>query len=317
MEKPNHNTSIFIRSAIAKALANPGGETGFAETRWGAQSGVARYIKAAVGAMSAGPDATGALAAGTISRDYFVQAVFSRSIIGQLQGLMRVPAITRINVEAEPTAAAFFGEGAQCPAAQGAFGVALADKRKIGVISVLSQELMQATDEAAEAAVTGILQRAMSRGLDNVFVGAQTRDDVSPAGLASVAAQASSFAAGVEALTGDLTMASVLVHPHTAITLRSPTETQITAKGGAYGGLPAIASYAVPAGKLYIVDGSRVLAYIGAAEIHPFTHADVRGLAGVAPNVPVNMFQTSQVALAAGQYADWAFVDGAAVEVTL
>jgi HK97 family phage prohead protease len=317
MEKTNHNSSIFIRSAIAKALAAKGGETGFAAARWGDQSEVARYIKAAVGAMSAGPDATGALTAGAISRDYFVQAVFSRSILGQLQGLMRVPAITRINVETEPTAAAFFGAGTQCPAAQGAFGVQLADNRRIGVISVISQELMLATDDGAESAVTGILQRALSRGLDSAFVGSQTRDNVSPAGLASIAAQASSFAAGVEAFTGDLTMASVLVNPRTAITLRSPTETQITAQGGMYGGLPAIASVAVPLGKLYIVDGSRVLTYLGAAEIHPFTHMDVYGLAGVAANVPVNMFQTSQVALAAGQYADWSFVDGAAVAVTV
>lgn len=317
MEKTHHNSSIFIRTAIAKALASKGGETGFAMNRWGDQSGVTRYIKAAVGAMQAGPDATGALTAGTISRDYFVQAVFSRSILGQLEGLMRVPAITRINVEADPTAAAFFGEGMQCPAAQGAIGVQLAAHRKVGVISVISQELMAATDEAAESVVTGILLRALSRGLDNAFIGGQTRDNVSPAGLASFATQASTFAAGIEAFTGDLATASVLLNPRTAITLRSPTETQITAKGGAYGGLPAITSVSVPTGKLYIVDGSRVLVSLGAAEIQPFTHMDVYGLTGVAPNVPVNMFQTSQVALAAGQYADWAFVDGAAVAVTL
>lgn len=66
------------------------------------------------------------------------------------------------------------------------------------------------------------------------------------------------------------------------------------------------------------MDGSRVLAYIGDAEITALRHADVYNLRGsVSPSVPVNMFQTNQVAIQADQYADWDFVDGAAVEVTL
>ena len=313
----NHtNANHFIRAAIAKTIAGNGTADAYAANRWGADSDTARYVKAAVSANTAGIDASVALTVGTISRQQFVQAVFSRSILGQLQGLVRVPAITRINTEATPLAAAFYGEGVNAPVAQGAVGVYLTDKRKVGIVSVISNELLQMTDETAETTISGMLQRALSRGLDNAFVGSQARDNVSAAGLASMATQASSFTAGVEAFTGDLTTASVLVNPLTAVTLRSPTETQITAKGGIYGGLPVIGSYAVPAGSLFIVDATRVLAFIGDAAVTPFPSGLVYGL-GATPTVPVDMFQTSQVALLGEQYADWQFAPGAAVQVNL
>ncbi|MFL9976063.1 HK97 family phage prohead protease [Paraburkholderia graminis] len=316
----NNSANHFIRSVIAKAVVGAGGPAaaaGYAATRWGALSDTTKVIKALVAPLTAGTDASGALTAGDISRQQFVQAVFSRTILGQLNGLISVPAITRINTEETPVAATFFGEGVGCPVAQGSIGVQLVDKRAVGVISVLSQELFKATDETAEATISAILQRALSRGIDNAFVGSQGRDNVSPAGLASAATQADSFNAGIEAFTGDLTTASVLINPLTAVTLRSPTETQITASGGIYGGLPAIGSYAVPANKLFIVDASRVLAFIGTAVIEASEHGNVYGVAGASETVPVNMFQTHQVALRAGLYADWDLVPGAAVEVSL
>jgi HK97 family phage prohead protease len=315
MNANSTNENHFIRAAIAKTISGGTAEQ-YASTRWGAGSDTARYVKAAVSASTAGTDASGALTLGTISRQQFVQAVFSRSILGQLQGLVRVPAVTRINTEDTPTTAAFFGEGTSAPVAQGTIGVQLVDKRALGIVSVISKELLQATNETAEATISAILQRSLSRGLDYALLGSQVRDDVSPAGLASMATQVGSFVAGIEAFTGDITAASVLVNPLTAVTLRSPAETQITAKGGIYGGLPAIASYAVPAGKLFIVDATRVLTYIGDAEVIPSQSASVYGL-GVSPTVPVNMFQTAQVALLGVQYADWELVPGAAVEVSL
>ncbi|NML98770.1 major capsid protein [Paraburkholderia sp. RP-4-7] len=306
----------FIRAAIAKA-ADGHNAAAYAANRWGEHSTEATYIKAAVNPMAAGADATGVLTAGKLSRSEFVQAVFSRSILGQMQGLVQVPAITRINVEASPVAGAFFGEGAGMPLAQGDIGVYLSDKRKAGVFTVVSQDLIRATDDTAEATLTGILVRALSRAIDNAFVGTQARDEVSPEGLGAVATHATGFSAGVEVFAGDITQACVLVNPLTAISLRSPTENQITARGGFYSGMPAICSYAVSPGKLFITDATRVLAYIGDSVVDALEHADVYGLSGVAPNIPVNMFQTSQVALTAQQYIDWQFVPGAAVEVAL
>ncbi|KVX94731.1 major capsid protein [Burkholderia ubonensis] len=318
MQKTDNTSHIFIRGAIAKAVTMEGGAEGYAAARWGVGSKTVEYVKAITHPMTAAADSAGALTAGTLSRQQFVRAVFSRSILGQLQGLVRVPAITRVNVESEPTAAAFFGPGTACPAAQGTFGVSMADKRRIGITEVISEELARATDETAEVTISAILQRALSRGLDTAFVGSQARDAVSPTGLAAIAAQAANFDAGIEMFSGDLTAASVIVNPRTAVALRSPAENQITAVGGTYKGLPVIASHAVPLGKLLIVDGSRVLAYIGDVEITALRHADVYNLSGsVSPSVPINMFQTNQVALQAGQYADWDFVDGAAVEVAL
>ncbi len=46
------------------------------------------------------------------------------------------------------------------PLAQGDIGVYLSDKRKAGVFTVVSQDLIRATDDTAEATLTGILVRA-------------------------------------------------------------------------------------------------------------------------------------------------------------
>jgi len=317
--------NTFIRAAIAKAAVGGANAGGYAAERWGQHSAAAAYTKAAVAPMLAGTDAAPqGLAVGTISRSEFVKAVFSQSILGQMAGIVQVPAITRINTEVSPVSGAFFGEATRPPLAQGDIGVYLVDKRKAGIIAVLSRELVMLTNDSAEATITGVLVRALSRGIDAALLGSQARDVVSPQGLANAAVQIgasttvnASFNAGVEAFTGDLTQAHVLVNPLTAVTLRSPTETQVTARGGVYGGLPAICSYGVPVGQMFIVDASRILAYIGDAVVDAMEHADIYGLAGVAANVPVNMFQTAQVAMAAQQYVDWELVPGAAVQIAL
>ncbi|KVX18524.1 major capsid protein [Burkholderia ubonensis] len=318
MQKTNN---IFIRSVIAKTVTGGVVQSAqaYASSRWGNNSDVVAVIKAEIGPMGAGADATGALTAGTLSRQQFVQAVFSNSILGQLAGLLRVPATCRVGVETVPIAAKFVGEFMPAPAYQGAFNVKLVDKRKVGLIAVMSRELLLATDNAAEDVVSTQLKRALSRGIDNYFVGSQARGEDAPAGLASVATPATGFNAGVEAFTGDLMTASILVNPRTAITLRSPTENAITAHGGEYGGLPAIASYAIPEGKMFIVDASRVLTYLGDVELdvaQPRTLLVDDG-SGAMSHVSLDGFSTDRVAVKAMQYADWDFVDGAAVEVTL
>lgn len=74
--------------------------------------------------------------------------------------------------------------------------------------------------------------RSLSRGMDAVLVGDQVRDDAKPQGLANFAPQAASFEAGLEAFTGDLANAAVIVNPITAVDLRSEAEQGITAAAG-------------------------------------------------------------------------------------
>ncbi|WP_175843468.1 phage major capsid protein [Burkholderia contaminans] len=315
MTKKNN---AFIRSVIADVVAGPAGAATYAEARWGVDAGATQVVKALTNPMLAGPEAKGALTAGTLSRQEFVQAVFSRSILGQLKGLVQVPAICRVNAETSQIAARFVGEYMPLPTYRGAFTTNLVDKRKVGLVAVMSRELFRMTGDAAEGVISAQLKRALSRGLDNYFVGEQGRDDSAPAGLASLALKASTFADGINMFAGDLTTSSILVNPRTAIALRSPTETRITASGGEYGGLPAIASYGVPQDKLFIVDASRVLAYIGDVEMGAGTtgRLNVDDGSGTTSQVYIDLFSTDQVAVKAEQYADWDFVDGAAVEVT-
>lgn len=314
------NENVFLRAAIMKGV-HQGAADRVAEHRWGAHSETARFLKAAVAPLTAGQDVAGPLTAGDITRRQFIQAVYSRQILGQLAGLTRVPAMTRVNFEASPLSAQFVFEGAPLPVAVGNVGVLFPDKRKIGFLTLISDELLQLTDESAESTIEGILLRAVSRGVDGAFVGSQQRDDTTPAGLASVATQvttgatlADAFNACVEAFTGDLTQASLLVNPLTATTLRSPTETQITARGGVYGGLPAIASYGVPAGSLFVVDASRVIAAMNDVTVDVSDQASVYPVPQSGGDIAVSAFPTAQRVVRITQYVDWQFLPGVAVQ---
>ena len=317
-------TSNIIKTAIAHAIYKHSADVGvktpahiieYAASRWGRDGAVTKALVNPIVAVGSG------LVNETLVRDEFVQAVFSGSILGKLNGLVEVPAMTRVNVESTPVTAPFVGEHAMIPAYQGNFGFAAVDVRKVAITTVVTEELLRMTGNAAESFISGQLQRALSRGIDAAFVGSQARDAVSPNGLGApgVSTTSANFYAGVASFQGDLSKASVIVNPRTAATLRSPTEQLITASGGFYGGLPVITSYAVPVGLLWIVDGSRVLAYIGAATVNMSSESLVMlddGTGGT-PGTVVGLFQEMKRALAAVQYVDFEFVPGAAVSVTV
>lgn len=316
--------STIIQAAIAKAIYHGQKEPAitYAKNRWGELAPVTKAL--------VNPIVTGTTGAGLVNgkrlRDEFVQAVFSGSILGRLQGVIDAPAYARVNVETAPITAPFVGEHGFTPAFQGAYGVTLIGARKVALITVVTAELLLATSGDAEAIVSGQLQRALSRGMDAAFIGAQARDTASPAGIGSVAVQipygvsaAASIGAGIQAFTGDLTRASLVVNPLTAVSLRSPTETGITATGGTYAGIGVITSYAVPANRAFLVDGSRVLAYIGAAEIDYSSQGSivVDDGTGTMTSVSSSMFQSNMRAIKGTQYCDFDYAPGAAVEIAL
>lgn len=314
--------SSIIRKAIVAGVFNVSidniseSHNGYIDKRWG-KGGLSNVVtKAAVAPIVANGSG---LVNETIVRDEFVQAVWSGSILGKLQDVMEVPALTRVNVESVPVSAPFVGEYSPMPAFAGSFSFVATDKRKVGIVGVFSEEMMLATGDAAENVISGQVSRALSRGLDKAFAGAQARDETSPTGLAAVATQAASFEAGLLAFTGDLSKASVIVNPLTAVTLRSPTEQDIKATGGTYASLPVITSYAVPVGTLFIVDASRVLAYVGQAVVDVLTQGTVAldDGTGTLTTTSVSLFQSGQRALMGMQYCDWDFAPGAVVQVAL
>lgn len=307
----NHAENVikFIRPAIAHGACarQPGTAWEYAKARWGEGSEVAKSLVA--------PLEGSALISQRIYADAFVEAVFSASILGKLRNLSQVPALTRIPVEINPIVAQFVEEGKTIPAQQGEFQVSVTENRKLAAITVVSEELLRFTDGVAERLIANMIIRSLSRGMDAVLVGDQVRDEAKPQGLANFAPQAASFEAGLEAFAGDLANAAVIVNPVTAVGLRSEAEQGITAAGGIYKGFPVITSIGVPAGKLFIVDGSRILAYLGGAEIMASTAAGITLNSG--DTVPMAMSGSGSVAIRALQYADWSLVPGAAVEVTL
>lgn len=303
------NVVKFLRPAIASGActSQPGSMLEYVRGRWGENSDV---IKALVNPVDGAQ-----LVNQRIYANAFVQAVFSTSILGKLRNLTQVPPLSRVPFETNPLIAQFVGEGKQIPAAQGDIEVTVVSNRKIGAITVVSEELLRLTNGVAERLISGMVVRSLSRGVDAALMGSQARDADSPQGLSNFAPQADSFEAGMEAFTGDLASAAVVVNPLTAVGLRTEAEQGITAAGGTYKGFPVITSIAVPVGKLFIVDGSRILAYLGTA------HVETNGAAGVMLNtgdtVPKILYNSGSVGLKSLQYADWNFVPGAAVEVTI
>jgi HK97 family phage prohead protease len=307
--KHAENIIKFIRPVIANGVCvqQPGSAAAYAKARWGEHSEVAKSLVATVDGS--------ALINQRIYADAFVEAVFSASILGKLHNLSQVPALTRIPVEINPIVAQFVEEGKSIPAQQGEFQVSVTESRKLAAITVVSEELLRVTDGVAERLIANMIVRSLSRGLDAVFVGDQVRDNAQPQGLANFAPQATDFEGGLASFAGDLANAAVIVNPITAVGLRSEVEQDITAAGGTYKGFPVITSIGVPAGKLFIVDGSRVLAYLGSAEVIASTSAGITLNSG--DTVPTALYGSGSVGIRALQYADWSFVPGAAVEVTL
>jgi hypothetical protein len=315
--------SHLIRAAIANGVYNQDGVSivgdvvkEYARKRWGVDAAVTKALSGPVNPLLA---AGSGLVNETLTRDDFVEAVFSASILGRLSGFVEVPPNVRVNVESAPVTASFLGEYASALAYSGDFEFVATGSRKVGTVAVVSRELLLVTDNAAERVIAGQIQRALSRGIDAAFVGSQAADDVTPAGLGSVAVAAPSFAAGIEAFAGDFSKAFVLLNPATAISLRSPTEQDIKATGGFYSGLPVITSYGVPAGKLFIVDAGRVVAYFGGTQVLVSTDGTllVDDGTGTKSTTATYLFQTGKCAFKGIQYADWGFVPGAAIEVSL
>ncbi|WP_158935424.1 hypothetical protein [Burkholderia sp. S171] len=102
--------STIIRKAIVNAIFNWSDDIGlklpqeaaaYATKRFGSTSEITKALVNPVGVGTL-TDGHSALVNETLVRDEFVQAVFSGSILGKLQGLIEVPALTRIKREHDP-----------------------------------------------------------------------------------------------------------------------------------------------------------------------------------------------------------------------
>jgi hypothetical protein len=310
----------FVRAAIAFAAAK--GSYGEAETyadmRWGGRA--AEVTKAAIAAATSTGDSTAFAGAAT----EFFSVVAQASILGRLSGLRRVPLLTRV-LTATGATAAWVGEGAYKPVSAQSFTKSSLPPRKVVGVSVVTREMLDASDPAAEQVIRADLVRAVSEAMDVAFIDPDNDgvSDVTPAsvtnGVTAVTATASfkaDLGSLVTAFDGDLAGAYIVMHPTTAVSISGAAFPNVGARGGAVSGIPVLTSRSVPTGVLALIDPAGVAAGEAGEELRVITQGDVwqdDAVTGT-PSL-VSLWQTDSVAVVVGRSTNWQVVRPGAVAV--
>jgi HK97 family phage prohead protease len=219
-------------------------------------------------------------------------------------GAMRLPPNVRALTQSQLLVASEVPEDNPYPAAAGDIEVTLQGNRKFGLIIPFSSDLVRLGGDA----VVGYIE-------DQLTTAANNATDAFMVGLLGAGTAAAGVSAALLAHKGDLRTSVWIGLPETLAGLRSPTETEVGPTGGRYMQLPAVASLAVPADTLYLVDVKRAAVYDGAMTIERTSEASIvldTNPAGSSA-VAVSMFQNGMVALKVTKYCDAAMIVPATV----
>lgn len=257
----------FTRLAIAMAIGKGKDQaaSNIARRRWGDASVTAKILGAGASDVF-GMITKTALEGGTrigwgaelVSADSaateFFGLVRQRSLIGRIEGLRRVPLSTRLVTAATGFAAAWVGEGKAVPLSAASYDEGTLPPRKLSSLCVVSNELLESEDPAAELTIRDDLVNACVDALNQSFI------DPSNAGVSNV--EPASVTYGVSAInsSGDglvdiRNMISVFPgDPERAVLIGSPSSfaalhdpvllPNLGVRGGEAIGIPAIAATA-------------------------------------------------------------------------
>lgn len=276
LAKPSAKGLAWVRYAIAMAASNdnPKQAATIAAIRWGEKS-LAHQVLSSTGGIQfirekaevpAGATASGNWA--EVLGNYeaaaaeFFALVRERSLLGRIEGLRRVPLKTRLVGAATGFSAAWVGEGKAKPVGRATFAEESLPSRKVSSLSVVTQELLESLDPAAELTIRNDMANAMAAVIDASFIDPANAGttDVEPASIAygaSVDAATGTntddirdaIAFSISQFAGDLTRAVFVGRPEffASFGLNSAFHSeQIGARGGSLGGIPAIATKALP-----------------------------------------------------------------------
>jgi hypothetical protein len=213
-------------------------------------------------------------------------------------GAPKLPPNTRILTQAALLEASEIPEDSPYPAAAPSLEFLLSSHRKFGLILAFYSTLL-AADNFSDAVVQYVqdqLESAANNATDAFMVALMTSGGTA---AASIAGAMSSFA-------GDLRTAAWIGNPATLATLQNAANPNIGPRGGVYMTLPAIASLAVPAGKLFLQDVKRIAVFDGPQIVARSEQASIvmDSAPASAASAPVNMFQNNMTALKITKYAD-------------
>jgi hypothetical protein len=224
----------------------------------------------------------------------------SPSIISALiaLGAPELPPNVRLLTQAANLSAVEVSEGAPVPAAAPSLGFTLTDTdRKFALIVAFGTEMLAASnfDNRVQAYVE-----------QQLTIAANNASDAFMLGLLDAGTAQTTVSAAIAAFAGDLRTAAWVGSPETLAGLRSAQETQVGPMGGTYYQLPAIATVAAAAHKLYLVDRKRVALFDGPMEIVSSEEASILmdSAPGTASEAVTNLFQEGKVAIKVTQYVD-------------
>lgn len=228
----------FVRCQIAKAVAMYHGisPVEVARGRWGqTHPNLVNFIKATVAGGGTGSGEWGAELAQVDAKfaGDFVEYLYSRTVFDQLN-LRAIPARVRVRGQDGAFTANWVGESKAIPMSKGDYSSVDLDPLKVAALTVISMELLEDSQPAAETLVRDGLVEATAQKIDTTFLSAAAASSgVSPAGilngvsaispsgtdLAAVRADLQSLMYGFTALAGQGSGISLVMNPSTALAL--------------------------------------------------------------------------------------------------
>jgi hypothetical protein len=255
--------------AIAMALSKGRDEAAshIAKLRWGEDSVTAKVLSAgasqvfemvAKAAVAGGTTATGSWAAEIVSAESaateFFSVVRQRSLIGRIEGLRRIPLRTRLVTAASGFAAAWVGEGKAVPLSAATYDEDTLPPRKLAALCVVSNELLESADPAAEQMIRNDLIAACVDALNQSFIDPANAgvSDVEPASITNGVTAIPATGDGltdirnlIDTFPGDLERAILIGSPLSFAGLHDPNVLPgLGVRGGEAIGIPAIAATA-------------------------------------------------------------------------
>ncbi|MGX7952428.1 phage major capsid protein [Tsuneonella sp. HG249] len=255
----------------------------------------------------------------------FFAYVRDRSIIGRLAGLRRVPLRTRLISAATGFSAAWVGEGKAKPVSKATYAAGTLPSRKVSTIAVVTRELLESVDPAAETLIRNDLAAALVAVIDQSFIDPANAGttDIEPASVTNGVTAVTSTGDGIgdlrlliDAFPGDLERAVLVGSPSTFAALHDPHFLPtLGVRGGTAMGIPAIPSNAA-GDTLALIDPEGIAVGEDGMEIRTSNQASIEMLdgslagdsIGVVPGTAastVSLWQTNSSAILLEQRINW------------
>jgi len=330
--------ATVVRSLIAQACARIEGLTReaapeIAARRWGATSLAAQYTR---GAVAGGGTISGEWGADAgqmrTEQAEFVALIDSATAFFRIPGLRVLPRAPFVAQIGPAAVAAWKGEAAALKVSSLAFERDTLPALTLGVLAVMSNELLQEQTPEAEREIQRHFIDAIALAIDaQAFDVAESGTaGVAPgsiaeagASVASVADFAQDFNTAAQEFGGNLARACVVMHPRLAAQVALTYAAKGIVDGGPAGGsimgMPLLTSQAIEidsagASNWLLIDGSAIavrddgaeaaVSRVGAIEVD-----DAPAMTALAPTGPsgavVSMFQTENSAVRVTRRVNW------------